>query len=131
MALTSAALETARERRRAEGQRGRGSSSPWREEGNEWAERGSRRRWHRAAAVSSRRREGVEHEGSAPLSGDVWRREGRRRSDRWELGIGCWVRLALGGVLVGYGNGSVWLVRPKRPSWALSLSPSYSLAEKN
>ena len=101
MALTSAAPETASERRRAEGRRGRGSSSPWREEGKEWAERGSRRRWHRAAAASSRRREGVEHEGSAPLSGDVWRREGRRRSDQWELGIGRECGEGLGLELVG------------------------------
>jgi len=68
-----------------------------------------------------KRRSGLVARG-ALLSGDVWRREGRRRSDRWELGIGRWVRLGLGGVLVGCGNGSVWLVRPKRPGWALSLS---------
>jgi len=91
VALTSAAPETARERRRAEGRRGQGSSSPWREEGNEWAERGSRRRWHRAAAVSSRRREGVEHEGSAPLSPCEWRRQ--EDNEGRELGIRGWVRV--------------------------------------
>ena len=75
---------------------------------------------HVVAMAEGKRRLGLVARG-APLSGDVWQREGRR-SDRWELGIGRWVQLGLGGVLVGCGNGSVWLVRPKRPSWALSLS---------